>query len=135
MSDFKNRINGFHKWALLLCAASMDFLQIFLTFIPFVGPFLASAFGILGRLVFWVWFRVLGVGFADKTNRLVINISMTVVEFLPLLNALPAWTIGTLAIIAQVKAEDALHNLQVEKDMEVKATNDNTSQGRLRKAA
>lgn len=114
MSEGKNRINNFHKWALLTSAFSMDFLQLFLTLIPLIGPLLASMFGIIGRITFWVWFKILHVGFADKSNRFIVNITITVTEFLPLINALPAWSIGTWVIIRQVRKEDEEYNKKLE---------------------
>lgn len=135
MSGPQHRINSFHKWALLISAVAMDFLQLFLTFIPFVGPFIASILGFLGRVTFWIWFKLLHVGFADRPNRFMINISITVLEFLPLLNMLPGWTIGTFAIIRQVAKEDQKHNKKNEEDSELQAANDNYKGRGARRAA
>lgn len=102
----KNRINNFHWWALLLLAIIVDFLQFFFVLVPFVGFVLASIFGILARIVFWIWFKVLRVGFADKMSRFAVNAAVTVAEVLPFIAALPAWTLGTLAIMSSVRKED-----------------------------
>ena len=98
----RNRINGFHAWGLLVAATLADTSQFILGFIPFGG----ALAGALARLTFWVWFKVLGVGFADKSDRFVVNILMTVTELTPLLNLLPTWTLGTILIIRQVRKED-----------------------------
>lgn len=110
----KNRINGFHKYALLGSCAFMDALQIILSFIPFIGPFIASAVSLMGRASLWIWFKMLDVGFADKSNRYFVNISMTIAEVLPLVNFFPWWTIGTWTIIRQVRHEDQEFNKKLE---------------------
>ena len=102
----QSRINGFHTVTLLSAAAFVDTLQTVVTFIPVVGPFIATAVAITARIVFGVWFMVLRVGLADKSRRFIANISMTLAEMLPLINALPIWTIGMWTIIRQVKKED-----------------------------
>ncbi|QSH39185.1 hypothetical protein JXR01_02665 [Candidatus Kaiserbacteria bacterium] len=110
MDENIRRINGFHTWALMGAAIFTDFLQGLLTFIPIVGPFLASFLTILARIIFWIWFRLLGVGFADKPNRFIVNMSITIAEMLPLINFIPSWAVGTWVIIQQVKKEDLKKN-------------------------
>jgi len=115
MEGERNRINEFHGWALIIVAAWVDFFQFFLTLIPVIGVTLAFFFSVLARLTFSVWFFILGVGFADKTNRFVVNIAVTIGEMIPFIGALPMWTIGTIAIIRQVRTEDAAHNEELRK--------------------
>lgn len=109
-----HRINNFHKWGLLGTAISIDFLQTFLSLIPLIGPFLASVLAIFARVIFWVWFRILHVGFADKSNRFFTNISVTIIEILPLINSLPSWSMGTWIIIRQVEKEDKINSTKSE---------------------
>lgn len=111
----RQRINGFHFWSLLGLAVITDVFQFLLTLVPFVGPFLASLFAVIARIIFWVWFKVLHVGFADKSNRYVVNVTMSLVEFVPLINFAPAWTIGTWFILKQVKEEDKEFNEELQK--------------------
>lgn len=119
MSGERNRINNFHKWALLSVAFTVDFLQTFLIFIfffiPLIGGVLASAVGLIARIVFWLWFRALHVGFADKFHRYVTNVTVTIVEALPYVNFIPGWTIGTYLLIRQVRKEDKKHNEEYRK--------------------
>jgi len=126
MGEARNRINNFHKFALLLLAVSMDFMQFFFTFIPVIGPMFAVIFSIIARIVFWVWFKVLHVGFADKANRFMVNIAMSTIEFLPLIDAIPAWTFGTWLLIRQVRKEDKKYNEKIQQKF--KASNDNYRQ-------
>lgn len=112
----RKRINGFHTWALILSAAFVDIMQFFLTFIPIVGPFIAASFALVARIIFWIWFKLLRVGFADKSNRYVVNVLMTLGEIMPIINALPGWLIGTVVIIQQVKKEDAEYNKKQEEE-------------------
>lgn len=123
------RINGFHTWALMGVAVFTDFLQALFTFIPLVGPLFATVFGIIARIVFWVWFRLLGVGFADKSNRFIVNVSITTIEFVPMVNFIPSWSIGTMMIIKQVRKEDEANSNTLEAD------NDNEKTEGVRLAA
>lgn len=129
MTAHTQRINNFHKWSLLGIAFSIDFLQAFLTFIPLLGPFLASSLTIVARIIFWIWFRMLHVGFADKSNRFFVNISITIIEFLPLINFVPSWSIGTWMIIKQVEKEDKTNSTTLT------AANDNQEQEEMRMVA
>lgn len=135
MSEQDVRINGFHKYALLSVAFAVDFLQFIFVFIPVIGIFLSSILTVVMRIVFWVWLRILGVGFADKSNRYFVNVSMTIVEMLPLLNnIIPGWCIGTLVIIRQVEREDMEKQREVaENQVPPLAINDNETTPRKRR--
>ena len=126
MAQFRNRINGFHKWSLIVSAFFVDGLQLFFTFIPFVGPFLSSILAFVARIIYWVWFKMLRVGFADKSHRYIANFTMTLAEILPLVNALPMWGIGTWIIVRQVRKEDDEYNIKIEKELGLRAANDNS---------
>ncbi len=127
MASHEVRINGFHKSALLSVAFAVDFLQFIFVFIPILGLFLSTILTVFARIVFWVWLRILGVGFADKSNRYFLNIAVLSVEILPFLNnVIPGWGVGTFFIIRQVEKEDAEKQKEMVAEMKVPmAANDN----------
>tara|TARA_B100000745_G_scaffold241106_1_gene163551 strand:- start:394 stop:819 length:426 start_codon:yes stop_codon:yes gene_type:complete len=123
MPEKRQRINTFHTWALISVAFTIDGVQFFISLIPFVGVLIASGIAFFVRIVFWVWFKVLGVGFADTSSRYFVNFTLTFMEIIPFVNMLPAWGIGTVAIIRQVKKEDARYNKrELEKYQETMTT-------------
>lgn len=111
MPDEKHRINGFHAFSLMVFALGADTAQLFLGWIPLGGVLI----GALSRLIFWIWFKVLGVGFADTSTRYFLNIGMTFMEILPLINFAPTWSIGTVMIIRNVHSEDKKYNKEQQK--------------------
>ena len=106
MPDERQRINGFHTIFLMVFALGADTAQLSLGWIPFGGVIVGAS----SRLNFWVWFKVLGVGYADTSDRYFLNSGMTFAEILPLINLAPMWSIGTAFIIRGVHSEDKKYN-------------------------
>gem|GEM_PF-2499725 len=106
----RNRINGFHAWAITSTAAFVDAIQFFFTFIPIIGWFLSVAFAIITAIVFWVWLKVLNVGFMDTSLRFFSNFFKIFLEMIPILNMFPIFTIMTVFIILKVRLEDKKYN-------------------------
>ncbi|MES2668469.1 MAG: hypothetical protein V4644_02160 [Patescibacteria group bacterium] len=69
-------------------------LSIFVTFIGFV--------------TFGLWFALCGVNYmSGGGKKLLTGLAATVTELIPVINAVPATTLGVVAIIAQTRIEDA----------------------------
>lgn len=119
----KLRINPVVAVFMLLLALAVDGAQILLDFI-LIGVVVNSIIDIYTWLIFYVWFKALGISFgvAKGTkfgqgslvggnsesllkNPLVVIAVALVVEFIPVVNALPAWT-AAIAITIVIEHVD-----------------------------
>ena len=92
-------------------AVGVDLVQGILT-TGVIGIAINSFISIFAWLMFWFWFKMHGVGFLD--GKLVLK-SVTMwgaglIELVPLINNLPAWTVAIVIMLFIVKAEDAIYN-------------------------
>lgn len=87
-------------------ALLFDGIQAFLTFI-LIGVFVNWIITIWAYLTFFLWFSFLGIHFMKPANFTSLNGGL-IVELIPLLNALPTWTLAVTIIIAKATAEDVL---------------------------
>lgn len=113
-----NRISNLTAVALITVAILSDGAQFVASFfhvlIPIVGSALAFVLtwyiGMVAQILFAMWFALLGVDGGTKSKafatRILIYMSVFVVELVPLLNALPAITFGVVALILLARAED-----------------------------
>lgn len=87
-------------WQLMTVAsAGADLLQAGLTiFAPIVSPIIF--------LTFWVWLKFHGVGISDNIKRIVIMWGGFLVELIPGLNILPAWTLTIFITVLLVRNRD-----------------------------
>lgn len=116
MVQLRNRVNNFNAVAILGISALVDGVQIFVTFIPFVGVIIAMMIGIFARLIFIVWFAVLNVPFINSTRRFVVTVATTIGEVLPFSSAVPLWVLSNAFIIWDVRMEDAQYNANLREE-------------------
>lgn len=103
---------------LLTIAVLVDGLQFFTKFlhlVPFVGNALAIVIGIFSSFIagfgYWFWYRLNDIGMFDRAYaKGLVYAGMFVIEMIPLLNALPGWTLSTAVTIALVRREDQTYN-------------------------
>jgi hypothetical protein len=100
------------SFALLFDAA--QFLATFLHILPVVGNAAALVFAwfitILAASVFGVWFALHGISYATGRGagrRMLIALSAVIIELLPIIDALPAITVGVIGIIIESRIQDA----------------------------
>ena len=79
--------------------------------IPIVGNASAVIFTILldiwAYLTFWFWFKIHGVSFMNPKRALALNGGL-LIELIPIINALPAWTLAVVIIFITTKAEEEI---------------------------
>ncbi|MFZ3020025.1 MAG: hypothetical protein WA051_00700 [Minisyncoccia bacterium] len=76
---------------LVSTALFFDFLQLILQPIAFLGQALAMGVDIFAFLTFGLWFLLIGVSFV-RPSRLIGIVGTFLIELIPILDALPAWT-------------------------------------------
>lgn len=104
------RISGVTAFFMVLVAASIDGLQFVLAFVPGLDVVADFMLGALAAMIFGVWFAIVGVNyFSGKKagQKIAALFGTSITELIPLLDALPALTIGVITIIVQTRAEDA----------------------------
>jgi hypothetical protein len=82
-------------------ALAIDASQALLNFIPFVGSFFASIIGIGAWILFFLWFRFRGVKKWKAQGAL---IGALIVSIIPVLNALPEWTLSVVLAVISANA-------------------------------
>ncbi len=107
-----NRIPSVIAGLMISVAIVFDLLGFGLAFIPVAGWLIASAIGVVAFLTFFLWFNFRGVSY-NGTRKIALSGIGFLLELVPLLNALPAWTISTSLMILVVKGEDLASNKTV----------------------
>ena len=96
-------------------ALTIDGVQFLLNFIPFIGWIFVSLISIFAWLTFYLWFKLNGIPFLrGKAALLRITSILSVggiIEIIPILNDLPAWTFAVAVMLVIVKLEDKMYNL------------------------
>ena len=84
---------------MIVVAIFFDVLQWLFTFI-----FMGWAVGIVAGFTFWLWFKFHGISFMQP-KRFMAFAGSTLIEIIPFLSALPAWTLAVsyLAISSKIK--------------------------------
>lgn len=88
-------------------ALLIDGLQFLLT-LTVIGSVVAMVLSAFAWITFVLWFALQGVSYFDRgaAVRGLILISSIIVELIPLINALPATTLGVAALILHSRIED-----------------------------
>ncbi len=99
------RIDGLMATLLILAALGADFLQ---TLALLGGPFLGSLISLIAFTFFSCWFFMLGVSYLDRNGavKFVIWMCSFIVEFIPILNTIPAITMGVVSLVLMTRFAD-----------------------------
>ena len=100
------RISPIEAAFMIIIALAFDGLQFLLLAIA-VGAVLNSIVSVIAWLIFFIWLHAKGMSFTSfkggarslAKNPQVINMATVGIGFIPIINALPERTAGTLAII------------------------------------
>ena len=99
--------------AMIIVALFFDGLQFgadLINFIPFVGFILAwvitSGISLFAFMTFSLWFRLLEIKF--NTKIVATTAGAFFIELIPVLNALPAWTLSIVLIMLMQKSKKVL---------------------------
>lgn len=86
-------------------ALLFDGLQALLTPI-----FLGWAVGIFAFLTFWLWFRMYGISFM-RPKRLATMGAASIIEMIPFLSVIPAWTFAVAYLAISSKAKETISSV------------------------
>lgn len=104
--SFEPKINPSTKWFMVGVAVFFDTLNALIQLIPVAGQIMAVCLGIFAELLFWFWFTINGVTF--NTKKALRFFGTNILEWIPLVNALPALTTSVILTLHQVKKDDEI---------------------------
>ena len=108
--DKRNRADKGTFLQMLGVAIFFDALQGFFLPVPIIGWIFASLIGLFAWLTFYLWSSLKGWGLSDTLKQIMLNWGLPIIEIIPILNALPTWTLKVVLTYSFLKAEDVLYN-------------------------
>ncbi len=103
----KRKIGFIQAFFMIVVAVIFDSSQWFIELISFgmLGWFLNPIVSIFASMTFFMWFTLSGVSFI-KPGKMLVMTTTTLIEVIPWINDVPAWTLGVIITLAMVYAED-----------------------------
>lgn len=107
----KQRIHVLMAVALIAAALLADGAQI-LELVPVVGFILGTFTSFMAFIIFTFWFKALGVDYLDRNGatKFLIWVLAFAFETIPLLNIIPATTLGVAALVLVTRQQDGKEN-------------------------
>lgn len=90
---------------MIIVAIFIDIVLALLNLIPVLGWVLIWIINVPVWLMFFIWFRIKGIHFRSAKRVLTMSGGF-LLEMIPILNVLPAWTLMVVLIVGSVKAQD-----------------------------
>lgn len=106
----RNRVKKSDVMLMVGVALLFDGIQALFLLIPLLGWILSSLLSIFAWLTFYLWSSIKGWGLSDSAKQFLVQWAIPFVEVIPVLNALPTWTLKVVLQISFLKAEDAIYN-------------------------
>lgn len=122
----KDKINLGVAFLLVAVALILDGIQFLLT-LTVIGSIASPILTVFAWTLFFIWFAMLGVNYFDKDGavRLFTALASIVTEMIPVINALPAITLGVVALIYQHNRKVAKQERTRSRPQQPRAANDN----------
>lgn len=120
----RKRIGIATDLSMKLVAVLGDLFGFILNVIPIIGGFLASGVGIVGNIVFALWYLLLRVRpIEGKRSRraFIVRILVFIFELVPYVNILPGFSIAVFYTNNMVRKEDKEYNEDIRKKREALA--------------
>lgn len=97
---------------MIAVALFYDAIQAFINLIPFLGQILSSLIGLFAFLTFYLWFKLKGLNFATAKRAGYLGGGF-MIELLPLVNMLPAWTLTITLLAMDSKTKKIVPGLDI----------------------
>ena len=101
----KERITKIMAFCMICVALSIDGFQAFLTLFV-VGAAISPIITACAQIIFACWFLMLGVNFTKGNKKILSLVGSSIVEFIPVIDVLPAITVFVVYNIVITRAED-----------------------------
>jgi len=96
-----SKISYTAAFCLVGVAIIIDLMQFLIGIIPIVGQIIGVLITFIATFSFWLWFKLLGVSFDRKQSLRFLGGS--IIEFIPILGMLPAWTLVVILMLSKEK--------------------------------
>jgi hypothetical protein len=103
--DTESRISKSTSGLMIAVAVLFDVANGLINLVPIAGQILSDFVTIVAYGTFWLWFTILGISMIDPKKALRF-FGTGGIEMIPVINALPALTLGVFLTISMVKLED-----------------------------
>jgi len=110
MEKNKEKIDNITATMMISTAILVDGIQAFLTLI-FIGPFVNWLISIFAWMTFFLWFALKGIKFTNNPKRVFTFMGGSLLEIIPGIATLPAWTATITITILTIKAEKKVKNI------------------------
>jgi len=107
MKKEKEKIDNITTTLMIGTAVLVDGTQFLLT-IVFIGPFVNWLISIFAWMTFFLWFIIKGVKFTSNPKRVFTFMGGSLIEVIPVIATLPAWTLTITITILTIKVEEKL---------------------------
>jgi hypothetical protein len=85
-------------------AILLDCIQALTGLVPIIGQIIGWLVDAVALFGFWLWFKMHGISFSKKKRGLTLGIG-ALVELIPLINILPAWTLAVVRLVLTTKTK------------------------------
>lgn len=87
---------------MIVAALLFDAVQAIINLLPIAGQILSGFVSFFAFMTFWLWFRLNGLKFTSA-KRVSYMGGGFILELIPILNMLPAWTLAVFLLCADFK--------------------------------
>ncbi len=101
----KERIPLWMAGCLVAVAVLIDLIQAITTAFA-IGAFLSPLISVAASMLYWIWYKMLGISFVGNPKQLATFTTECFLEIVPVADALPMWSIGTIITIIITRSED-----------------------------
>jgi hypothetical protein len=104
----KLRISKIMGALLVIFAISIDLIEMLLEWLGIGILGISTLLSVGTAVIFWIWFKMLGVSFATSPKRFATMALTSVAEIIPGLDAIGGflWTIGIILLVVMTRSED-----------------------------
>lgn len=100
----KPKISKKDFFLMLAVAVFFDIVLALIQLIPVAGSVMASVFGVIPFMGFFIWYQLLGLDFKNPKKAFTF-FGCSILEFIPVINALPAWTCEVVVMYIMQKKD------------------------------
>jgi hypothetical protein len=101
----KNQLNDSTIFLLFFTSLFFDGFQALIGWIPYIGNVVAGLIGFFAFMTFWLWLHMKGIKMMTPKRFGALGLG-GVIEMIPFVNILPAWTMVIAYIIGTTKIKE-----------------------------
>jgi len=112
MQEENKGLNSITIAFMIAVALFYDVFQVLINLIPILGQILSALIGLFAFLTFYLWFKLKGLNFANPKRAAYLGGGF-LIELVPILNILPAWTLAVTLLALNSKIKKIVPGLDI----------------------